>query len=128
MSHKSFAAALAETKGEPITFDFGEDATFSIPRPLPGFPMAELAAAGDKEGAEAIAAFMRFFESVMAPEEFRRFKVVCTQKRVPLELLVEIGGFVLSEGTGRPTQQQSDSVELSSSSSHLFPVAAQSAG
>lgn len=111
MSHKSFAAALADAKQEPITFDLGDDAEFSIQRPLPGLPVAQLAALADEGGTKAIAAFLEFFEAAMEPDEFQRFKKEANDRRIDLSTLIDIAGFVIAEGSGRPTPRRSDSSE-----------------
>jgi hypothetical protein len=124
MAHRSFAAALAELDHEPITFDLGEDATFSVPRPIPGVAMGKLAAQEGASDAQAFIAFMDFFEIVMTPDEFARFETIANERRVPLEMVVEIAHYVIEEGVGRPTEQPSDSQGKSSTISHLSPVAA----
>ena len=108
---RSFAVALADQSNEPIVFDLGPDAEFSIARPLPGFPVAELAAHASEGGVQAIGAFLEFFEAVMEPDEFKRFKEEARTRRVDLETLMEIGGYVIEQGAGRPTPRRSDSLE-----------------
>lgn len=103
MSHKSFAAAVANKKKRPLTFDIAKGEKFTIERPLPGFALANLAAKGDSGGGEAVSAFIEFFEAVMDPEEFLRFKETANAERLDLETLIDIATYVIEEGSGRPT-------------------------
>ncbi len=106
---KSFASALADYQVEPIRFDLGADAEFEVQRPIPGFAVARLAARGTEDGARAIAAFLEFLEAVMDSEQFERFSQAAIEKRIDLETLIAIGTYIMEEGTGRPTQESSDS-------------------
>lgn len=109
MAHKSFAAAKAEALGDPITFDI-DGVEFTIPRPIPAWPMLELAAAGDEDDQTAIAvAFIRFLMALIPADQHARFTSTCTEKRVDADLLLEIVQFVIEEASGRPTVPPSSS-------------------
>lgn len=103
MAHKTFTAAKADALGDPISFDIDGD-EFLIPRPVPAWPMLELAACGDEgEPTRIAAAFVGFLTAVLPAEQHERFRRTCAEKRVDQELLLEIVQFVIEESTGRPT-------------------------
>lgn len=112
MAHRSFAAAIAELQRQEVTFDLGENASFSVSLPLPGIAIASLGKEAlrefddeKKQAAQAMSACLDFFEAALTPEDFKRFTTKANELRVPIEMLLEIAQYVMEEASGRPTEQ-----------------------
>lgn len=109
MAHRQFAAAKAEALGDPITFDIDGD-HFTIPRPLPAWPMLELAALSEEDQPNKVAAaFIGFLTAVLPADQHDRFRRTCADRRVDQELLLEVVQFVIEESVGLPTVPPSSS-------------------
>lgn len=114
--HKDFDAAAREASGEPLTFTLGGEVFTTTPE-LPALPMLKLAAAADKEGAEAAAAFYEFVQAMLVPGDAPRFEAMALRTRLGMEALGEVVRWLIAEMTGRPTQRPSDSAERPSTPS-----------
>lgn len=115
-----YEAAAREAEGKPVTFSLG-GAKFATKAPaeIDGFVAMELSKVGvdedefddDDEGRaqRVLAAFYDFFDGVLIPSEFRRFRKVCRRHNVPLDVIITIARDIMPLIFGRPTTPSSSS-------------------
>jgi hypothetical protein len=116
----AYEAAAREAEGKPVTFGLG-GAKFStkLPAEIDGFVVMELAKVGvergdmdddDEDGGmEVLASFYEFFDGILAPAEFRRFRKVARRHGVPLDVLMTIAKDIMPLLFGRPTSPSAGS-------------------
>jgi hypothetical protein len=116
-----YEAAAREAEGKPVTFGLG-GAKFATKAPdeIDGFVVMELSKVGIEEdefgeddegsGMRTLAAFFDFFDGVLVPAEFRRFRKVCRRHNVPLDVIITIAKDIMPLLFGRPTTPSSSSV------------------
>lgn len=118
MAHRDFRAAVREAVGEPVTFTIGDGngfrEEFTVPTPLPAFPLLDLAATETDTETAAYAAFGRFIYALIDPADHGRFRHACIKARFNDEEILELTRWLVSEATGRPTSRPSGSPERSS--------------
>ncbi len=114
-----YEAAAREAEGKPVTFGLG-GARFSTKSPdeIDGFVVMELSKAGVEEdelgdeessGMRVLASFYEFFDGVLVPAEFKRFRKVCRRHSVPLDVIITIAKDIMPLLFGRPTTPSSSS-------------------
>ena len=114
-----YEAAAREAEGKPVTWGLG-GAKFVTRKPdeIDGFVVMELAKMAaveddddddERSGMEILAAFLEFFDGVMLPSEFRRFRKVCRRHSVPLDVIITIAKDIMPLLFGRPTTPSSSS-------------------
>lgn len=105
--HKSFASENPYAEAEPVTFDlYGE--TFTCKAAIQGRTLLQF---GKETQDDPNLAVLRFFETVMDPEDFSRFEEILDSedKIVDAHMLGEIAGFLVGEYSTRPTVPSSSS-------------------
>jgi len=107
----TFGAARRDATGEPIIFHVeGEAEPFTIPRPLPAFPLLDMAAeAMDGNEAGALGGFLRFLRGCIPEGEWHRFRDAVTRERWEASDLLPLVQYLVQEATGRPTTPLSGS-------------------
>lgn len=106
-----FGAARKEVSAEPIIFMVeGEAEPFYVPRPVPAFPLMDMAAeAEDGNQAGALGGFLRFLKGCIPEEHWPRFRDAITRERWGAEDILPLIRYLVEEATGRPTTPPSDS-------------------
>lgn len=126
MAHRDFRAAVREAVGEPVTFTIGDGngfrEEFTVPTPLPAFPLLDLAATEAGSDAESYAAFGRFLYALIDPADHGRFRKACIRARFNDEEILDLTRWLVSETTGRPTLRPSGSPERSSTTGPPSPT------
>jgi hypothetical protein len=117
---KTFRGGKKIEDFEPVEFDLN-DQLFHCKPALQGAVLLEFVSRADSdEGAQAATALYGFFEDVMEPEEYTRFRDYLKNPSViiDMETLGDIAAWLIEEYTARPTQP-SESSDGGSSSSGL---------
>lgn len=100
-----FGAARKEVSAEPIVFMVdGEAEPFLVPRPVPAFPLMDMAAeAADGNETAAITSFLRFLKGCIPDNQWGRFRDAVTRARWDVGDLLPLVQWLVQEATGRPT-------------------------
>lgn len=122
MGNLEFQAAAREASGEPVVFSFGGE-KFTAVAPG-GLVVLEFAAMADLdtesqdagELASAGRAIYDFMRSVIADEDWARFRRTAVANRTTLEDLLQVIRGLMPALTGRPTEPPSLSPESASES------------
>jgi hypothetical protein len=92
----------------------GEEVAFTVPRPLPAFPLLDMASeAQDGDQAATLAAFLRFLRACITEAEWPRFRSAVTRARWSAPDLLPLVQYLIQEATGRPTMPPLDSPGVS---------------
>lgn len=101
---KAYESAKRTAKGEKPTFEFAGE-TFTIDRKPNPLLMSELART-NSEDPESLGVLAEFFEHVLGPAEFRRFKKVfyAAPESDDEETIGDLLAAVIEAAFGRPTE------------------------
>lgn len=129
MPFKDFDSARAEVTQEPLTFQVGGE-QFTVALPLSGYDLLDigkaalLAQSSDGVNTESVDMMRNFIASALGTDQAAHFEQVARATRIGLEEIMEIFSWIMEEGIGVPTQQQSELQPQSSSDTASLPGAA----
>jgi len=100
---RDWDVAIREDRREPVTFVLG-GTEFSVPSPLPGTAFLDYAAKGDQSVATVMSLILDWLDPEGDQAEVReRFRAAYRRSRGSVQVLLDLGQWLVEEAAARPT-------------------------
>jgi hypothetical protein len=113
---------------EPFQFSIDDGPTFTARRSIPLLELGDLADLQSVDGAsiEGIRAIGKFFEALLGPAEYKRFRDWAANNDVDHDVLLEVIGDAFQAVVGTPQQRPSISIDGPPSTPPILQVVSSS--
>lgn len=102
---KDFDAALAELRGEPVTFKLG-GTQFRVPTPVPSAPWVAMVSDPNRD---TELAFHDYIREIIDPKQREAWGKAFRSSGIDAEGLTELVRYIIEEASGNPTKPRSSS-------------------